>query len=109
MYVLPKVWRLTHCDSHCKVVVRLLAMHDGIQQTSRFALIGDVRSGEAILVGLDGSVLKRSCHDSPSLSPCIFEYVYFARPDTILDDVSVYASRLRMGEHLANKVRDDRQ
>ena len=68
---------------------------------------GDVRSGEAILVGLDGSVLRRSCHDSPSLSPCIFEYVYFARPDTILDDVSVYASRLRMGEHLANKVSGD--
>jgi amidophosphoribosyltransferase len=70
----------------------------------RFEMEGDVQSGEAILATFDGAIHKRMCHESAVRAPCIFEYVYFARPDTILDGVSVYEARLRMGEHLADKI-----
>lgn len=70
----------------------------------RFDMEGDVQSGEAILATFDGAIHKRMCHESAIRAPCIFEYVYFARPDTLLDGVSVYEARLRMGEHLAEKI-----
>ncbi|MEQ4617421.1 MAG: amidophosphoribosyltransferase [Corticimicrobacter sp.] len=69
-----------------------------------FVLQGDVAPGEAVFISLDGQITRRQCADQPQLSPCIFEYVYFARPDSLIDSVSVYGSRLRMGEHLADKV-----
>lgn len=64
----------------------------------------DVRAGEAIFIDMEGNCHNRVVHQSPKLSPCIFEYVYFARPDSIMDGVSVYESRLRMGEKLAKKL-----
>jgi len=72
-----------------------------------FAIERDVAPGEAVLIGLDGEFHSRRCAAHSSLNPCIFEYVYFARPDSIIDGASVYASRLRMGEHLAEKIRRD--
>ncbi|VCU70386.1 Amidophosphoribosyltransferase [Pigmentiphaga humi] len=69
-----------------------------------FRLERDVAPGEAIFIDLDGRISARQCADNPVLSPCIFEYVYFARPDSLMDGVSVYGSRLRMGEYLADKV-----
>jgi amidophosphoribosyltransferase len=65
----------------------------------------DVAPGEAILIGEDGRLTARQCADQPKLAPCIFEYVYLARPDSLIDGVSVYETRLRMGEHLAGKIR----
>jgi amidophosphoribosyltransferase len=64
----------------------------------------DVRAGEAIFIDMDGNCHSRMVHSKPNLSPCIFEYVYFARPDSIIDGVSVYETRLRMGEKLAEKI-----
>ena len=64
----------------------------------------DVAPGEAVFIDLDGRYAARQCADNPQLSPCIFEYVYFARPDSLMDGVSVYSARLRMGEYLADKV-----
>jgi amidophosphoribosyltransferase len=71
---------------------------------SGFTLVRDIQPGEAVFIDLDGKVSQRQCADNPQLVPCIFEYVYFARPDSLMDGVSVYGARLRMGEYLGDKV-----
>ena len=70
-----------------------------------FKLERDVAPGEAVLISLDGQFFSRQCAERTSLNPCIFEYVYFARPDSVIDVTSVYESRLRMGEFLAEKIK----
>ena len=69
-----------------------------------FDLIRDVAPGEAVFFGLDDTMHTRECADKATLSPCLFEYVYLARPDSIIDGVSVYKARLRMGDKLAKKI-----
>jgi amidophosphoribosyltransferase len=69
-----------------------------------FQVMRDVAPGEAIFIDLEGNFYSRQCADNPSLSPCIFEYVYLARPDSVIDQVSVYQTRLHMGESLAEKI-----
>ena len=55
-----------------------------------FSLMRDIAPGEAVYIDADGTITSRQCADNPQLSPCIFEYVYLARPDSIIDNVSVY-------------------
>lgn len=69
-----------------------------------FTLIRDVAPGEAVYIDAAGNLHTMQCADNPVLSPCIFEHVYFARPDSIMDGVLVYKARLRMGEKLAHKI-----
>jgi amidophosphoribosyltransferase len=69
-----------------------------------FDLIRDLAPGEALYVDLEGNVHTRQCATKVNHSPCIFEYVYLARPDSMIDDVSVYKARLRMGEKLAARI-----
>lgn len=69
-----------------------------------FRLLRDVAPGEAIFIDPDGELHTRVCAEKTTLSPCIFEHVYFARPDSIMDGVSVYKARLRQGERLAEKI-----
>ncbi len=69
-----------------------------------FRMVRDVEPGEAIFIDLDGNFYSRQCAASPSLNPCVFEYVYFARPDSIVDGASIYSARLRMGEYLAERL-----
>jgi amidophosphoribosyltransferase len=69
-----------------------------------FTLVRDVKPGEAIFIDKDGVLHSRQCTPEREVAPCIFEYVYLARPDSFMDDVSVYRARLRMGEKLADKI-----
>ncbi|MGC9236522.1 MAG: amidophosphoribosyltransferase, partial [Thiomonas sp.] len=64
----------------------------------------DIAPGEAIFIDLKGRLQSEQCADAQQLNPCIFEFVYLARPDSVLDGVSVYRARLRMGETLAQRV-----
>ena len=64
----------------------------------------DVAPGEAIFIDMQGQLHAHQCADHPSLNPCIFEYVYLARPDSVMDGISVYHARLNMGETLAQRV-----
>ncbi|MEM6690252.1 MAG: amidophosphoribosyltransferase [Planctomycetota bacterium] len=69
-----------------------------------FEMVSDVAPGEAVYVDRHGDVHRKQCSDNPRLNPCVFEYVYLARPDSQVDGISVYKARLRMGEKLAEKV-----
>jgi amidophosphoribosyltransferase len=69
-----------------------------------YEMLGDIAPGEAVYIALDGKLHKRQCAANPIYSPCIFEHVYLARPDSVMDDVYVYKARLRMGVKLAEKI-----
>jgi amidophosphoribosyltransferase len=71
-----------------------------------FEVIRDIAPGEAVFISAAGELHTQQCTDNPRYAPCIFEQVYLARPDSIIDDISVYKSRLRMGEYLAKKIRN---
>lgn len=69
-----------------------------------FDLIRDIEPGEALFIDMEGQVHSKQCADNPQHAPCIFEFVYLARPDSLIDGIAVHKTRLRMGEKLAQKV-----
>lgn len=69
-----------------------------------FEFVRDIAPGEAVYIDDQANLYSEQCADNPRLNPCIFEYVYFARPDSTIDGVNVYNARLRMGQYLADKV-----
>lgn len=69
-----------------------------------FELIRDVEPGEAIYITQDGQLYSKQCSDNSQYYPCIFEYVYFARSDSLINGVSVYQSRIEMGKKLGEKI-----
>src|SRR3990167_4186717 len=83
----------------------LVASESVALDTLGFRFLRDVAPGEAIFIDFDGNLHNRQCSDKSSLNPCIFEYVYLARPDSVIDGVSVYETRLSMGEYLADKLK----
>lgn len=86
----------------------MLASESVALDTLGFELLRDVAPGEAVVITAAGQLHTRQCADQPSYAPCIFEHVYFARPDSVMDKVSVYKARLRMGEKLAEKIQRER-
>jgi len=70
-----------------------------------FHILRDVAPGEAVFIDYNRALHSRICSERTALNPCIFEYVYLARPDSVMDGVSVYSTRLAMGVSLAEKIR----
>ncbi len=75
-----------------------------VLENGGFEVVRDVEPGEAVFITLDGQLHTRQCAKSPQLVPCSFEYVYLARPDSVMNGISVYEARLRMGERLADTI-----
>ncbi|HEY0666308.1 MAG TPA: amidophosphoribosyltransferase [Gallionella sp.] len=85
----------------------LIASESVALDTLGFRFLRDVAPGEAVFVDFDGRLHSQQCSGQARLNSCIFEYVYFARPDSVIDGVSVYETRLYMGEYLAEKLKRD--
>jgi len=83
----------------------MIASESVALDTNGFELVDDIAPGECVLVDVRGNLHRRQCAQQPVLSPCIFEFVYFARPDSIIDNISVHKSRSRMGKKLAAKIK----
>jgi amidophosphoribosyltransferase len=87
-----------------KGVEFLVASESVTLDTLGFKVMRDVAPGEAILVDESGNFHNRQCAGNPQLNPCIFEFVYLARPDSVIDGISVYESRRNMGKSLADRI-----
>lgn len=85
----------------------MLASESVAMDAQGFQLVRDIEPGEAIFITPDGKVFTRQCAENPRYSTCIFEYVYFARPDSIIDNVFVHKARMRMGRKLAERVKNE--
>jgi len=83
----------------------LVASESVALDTLGFKFLRDVAPGEAVFIDFDGNLRSQQCSSNAKLNSCIFEYVYFARPDSVIDGVSVYETRLYMGEYLADKLK----
>ncbi len=75
-----------------------------VLENSGFEVVRDLLPGEAVFVDMDGKLHTSQCADDPQLTPCSFEYVYLARPDSVMNGISVYEARLRLGERLADTI-----
>lgn len=81
-----------------------IASESVVLESLGFEFVRDLSPGEGLFIDKSGSIFLKQCSKRPNLTPCIFEHVYFARPDSMMDDISVYKCRLRMGERLAKKI-----
>jgi amidophosphoribosyltransferase len=75
--------------------------------SSGYEVERDLLPGEAIFISFEGNLFSRICCEQTALTPCLFEYVYFARPDSVIDGVNVYEARQLMGEKLAEKIKNE--
>jgi amidophosphoribosyltransferase len=82
----------------------IVASESTVLKSLGFDVIDDISAGSAVFISSEGDMEIESCVDNPIPTPCIFEYVYLARPDAEIDKISVHKSRLRMGEALARKI-----
>ncbi|MBV7433750.1 amidophosphoribosyltransferase [Cardiobacteriaceae bacterium TAE3-ERU3] len=82
----------------------MIASESVALHTQGYSLLRDVDPGEAVIITKDGELFTQQCAEKTRRAPCIFEYVYFARPDSTIDGINVYKARLRMGEKLAERI-----
>lgn len=82
----------------------VVASESLVLESGGYEIVRDVEPGEAIFITKDGELFSRQCAENPILRPCSFEYVYLARPDSVMNGISVYETRLRMGDRLAATV-----
>ena len=82
----------------------VVASESLVLENAGFEIVRDVEPGEAVFITLDGTLHAQQCAQNPTLAPCSFEYVYLARPDSVMNGISVYEARLRMGERLADTI-----
>ena len=85
----------------------MIASESVALDSAGFKLERDIKPGEAIFIDINGEIHTRLCTKDTGHSPCIFEFVYFARPDTIIDGISVYSARMKMGKSLAKKITNE--
>ena len=82
----------------------MIASESTVLDSLGYEVIDDIHAGSAVFISPEGTIETESCINNPIPTPCIFEYVYLARPDAKIDKISVHKSRLRMGEYLAQKI-----
>ena len=83
----------------------IIASEDALFESQGFKKLRDVEPGEAIYIDKKGNFFSQQCAEAPQKRPCIFEYVYFSRPDSNIDEISVYKARMRMGSKLAELIK----
>ena len=82
----------------------IVASESLVLESGGYELVRDIAPGEAVFIALDGQMTSKQCAKNPTLVPCSFEYVYLARPDSIMNGISVYDARLRLGNRLADTI-----
>ena len=83
----------------------IIGSEDALFISLGFTKLRDVDPGEAVFIDKNGKLFSQQCADNPIKRPCIFEYVYFSRPDSNIDEISVYKARMRMGKKLAEQIK----
>ncbi len=84
----------------------IVASEDSLFVPLGFKKLRDIEPGEAVFIDKEGNLFSQQCSDMPQKRPCIFEYVYFSRPDSKIDEISVYKARMRMGSKLAEQIKE---
>ena len=84
----------------------MVASESLVLENNDYQVVRDVDPGEAIFINLNGEFFSKQCSENPMLFPCAFEYVYLARPDSIMNGISVYKARLKMGDYLAETIKE---
>ena len=90
-----------HDDGHYEWIV---ASESLVLENAGFEVVRDVEPGEAVFIDLEGHLHTHQCATNPRLVPCSFEYVYLARPDSVMNGIAVYEARLRLGDRLADTI-----
>ncbi len=85
------------------VIEYMIASESVALDAAGFTVERDIKPGEAVFMDVDHNIYFRQCTPEKTARPCLFEYVYFARPDTVIDNISVYKARVEMGVKLAKK------
>lgn len=85
----------------------VVASESLVLESGGYEIVRDIEPGEAVFISPAGEMVSRQCAQNPRLCPCAFEYVYLARPDSVMNGISVYETRLRMGETLAERIKRD--